>query len=243
MRGHSWVATAIAGVVVGALGFVQGCGATPSAGFDSTGDDAGGGPASGGSVASGTGSSLLDDASSIITGDGRAIGGCKAGHYTGTFAGTYSSFLTFVGVPIPVTGDVELTLEQSAGGGEFQYVISNGTVSGTADGILAQYQCDIVGTLDCSTRTLVGGGLRNCTYCVGAFADDAGTCLGAAGHFEGPLTADYDVVTSSFVNGTWNGSEQIADDGGIPDGAISDAGYGGLANYGGSGTWTAQYSP
>ena len=221
------------------LALAEGCGsATDSTGFTSNegGDDA---------AASEAGTLLppLFDGAVLLQSDASlaAGGGCKAGHYTGMFSGTYSSFLTFVGVPIPVVGNVDLTLQQSVtSNGEFSmYTISNGTVSGTADGIVAQYQCDIVGTLDCRAKKLVNGGLRNCIYCVGTFFDDAGTCLGIAGSFEGPLTADYDTSTFSFVNGTWNGSEEITDGGAM----VSDSGYLGPGNYGGSGTWSAQYTP
>jgi hypothetical protein len=222
------------------LAIAQGC-SSPS---DSAGFTRSGGGDDGSGVGSEAGGLLppLFDGGLLIQSDGStAAGSCKAGHYTGTFAGTYSSFLTFVGVPIPVVGNVDLTLQQSVtSDGEFpMYTISNGTVSGTADGIVAQYQCDIVGTLDCRAKKLVNGGLRNCVYCVGTFFDDAGSCLGVAGSFEGPLAADYDTSTFSFVNGTWNGSEEIADGSAM----VSDSGYLGPGNYGGNGTWSAQYTP
>lgn len=218
--------------------FAQGCSSADNPGFtDSEGGDDGGGASEAGDLLP-----PLSDGGLLIHSDGSsAAGACKAGHYTGMFSGTYSSFLTFVGVPIPVVGNVDLTLQQAVTNvGEFpMYTISNGKVSGTADGIVAQYQCDIVGTLDCAAKKLVNGGLRNCIYCVGAFFDDAGSCLGVAGMFEGPLTADYDSSTLSFVNGTWNGSEQVTDSGAM----VSDSGYLGPGNYGGSGTWSAQYTP
>lgn len=166
-----------------------------------------------------------------------APGGCKPGHYTGTFSGSYSSFLTYVGVPIPVAGDVSLDLDQS-NNGEF-YTISNGFVSGTAD-LLFPYWCDIIGTLNCKTKQIENGALRNCVYCVGAADVDSGTCIGIEGHFNGPLTADYDSSIHAFVNGTWAGSEQTDAD------APPDAGGGckvGPVEYGGCGDWSAQLGP
>jgi hypothetical protein len=148
---------------------------------------------------------------------------CEAGRYTGAFTGFYASGLTVVGVPIPVAGDVNLTLDQSANG-EF-YTISNGRITGTADGILAQYSCDLSGTLDCTAKKLENG-IIDCNYCVGVFAGDSGICLGIEGHFIGPLTADYDAANQSFENGTWKGKEG------------ADAGV-----FGGSGNWTAAYGP
>jgi len=166
-----------------------------------------------------------------------APGGCKPGHYTGSFTGTYSSFLTFVGVPIPVAGNVSLDLDQTSNG-EF-YTISNGFVSGTAD-LLFPYWCNIIGTLNCRTKQIDNGALRNCTYCVGGADIESGVCIGVAGHFNGPLTADYDSSIHAFVNGTWAGSEQV--DAGAP----VDAGGGckiGPANYGGCGDWSAKLGP
>ncbi|HEX4473694.1 MAG TPA: hypothetical protein VH142_01380 [Polyangiaceae bacterium] len=150
---------------------------------------------------------------------------CEPGHYAGTFTGFYASYLTFVGVPIPVAGNVDLRLDQSSNG-EF-YTITDGTVQGTVDVILAQYKCDIVGTLDCAQKKLVNGRLENCTYCVGVFLGDSGICGGVEGHFAGPLTADYDAANQSFENGLWKGVEPTPTDSGI---------------YGGSGQWTAAYT-
>jgi hypothetical protein len=102
--------------------------------------------------------------------------------------------------------------------------ITNGHVSGTVDGILAQYRCDIIGSLDCTQKKIVGGRLVNCSYCVGVFAGDSGLCAGVEGHFTGPLTADYDAANQALDNGTWTGKEG------------ADAGP-----FGGSGQWSANY--
>jgi hypothetical protein len=205
-------------------------------------------------------------------------GPCKGGQYDGTFAGLYTSHLTGVGVPIPVAGNVDLTLDQagSAGtqcklAGEFEdcsnvFTLQNGTITGIAD--QAQigdagvggfpYFCTMTGTLDCKGKKLVNGWVQ-CTYCVGPLADGGMACsllngvagtTGVGGHFAGPLTANYDYGTLSFVNGTWNGAEALAgNDGGspTPDGGpisnyLSDSGlYLGPNDFGGSGTWNAAY--
>jgi hypothetical protein len=239
MRGLPIVVFLVSGVIV-----VAACSGGSSKGFDSDGTGDGG-------LSSGAGSS--GGASSGSSSNGPSLGsdqggGCKAGHYAGSFTGTYTSYLTYVGVPIPVTGDVSLDLQETktGGGGEFPtFTIANGTVKGTAD-FMFPYFCNIVGTLDCATMQIVDGGLRNCTYCLGvAFGDlaDGGTCFG--GHFEGPLAGVYDSKTSSFASGTWNGSEKAAaSDGGLPEGgSINDAGiYVGPGNFGGSGTWTAAWT-
>jgi hypothetical protein len=179
-----------------------------------------------------------------------APGGCKAGHYTGSFNGIYSSFITFIGIPLDVSGTVDLDVDMSSNG-EF-YTISNGHVSGVAtliDGGTGggiPYWCDVVGTLNCKTKKVDNGAIKNCGYCVG-IADDAGNCLGLEGNFEGPVTADYDSSIHSFINGTWAADEVTDASGpvGTAD-ASDDAGpfcqYG-LFSYGGCGTWSAQLTP
>jgi hypothetical protein len=181
---------------------------------------------------------------------------CKGGHYSGTFAGSYTSYLTSLfglgGFPLMVTGNVDMDLQQTAmtSSGEFAgmttYSIANGTIEGFANNVFP-YHCDMVGTLDCDTKQLVGGGLRNCWYCVGLFVSTDGGGCSVYGHFDGPLNASYDGTTFSFVDGTWNGSEAAAldDAGTLPEGGgVNDAGqYVGPGNYGGAGTWNATYSP
>jgi hypothetical protein len=147
---------------------------------------------------------------------------CQPGHYTGSFVGLYTSPITVVGVPIPVIGDVNLTLTQSATG-EF-FTITNGTVNGRAD-ILAQYRCAFNGTLNCTTKKLEMGSI-DCGYCVGAYVPDGGICLGLESHFKGPLTGDYNGASQSFENATWSGKEG------------ADSGI-----FGGAGIWTATYTP
>lgn len=245
----------------------------------SDGDDGGG---SGGTT-SGSGSNAPGFSSSGSTGtfasvDGGVVtiplqGNCKGGHYTGTFAGLYTSVLTAVGVPIPVAGNVSLDLDQEGSAdttchpaGEIPvpcnqvYTLKNGTITGTADGLFP-YFCAMTGTLDCQSKVLDEGWIQ-CTYCAGLIAGgDGGTpayCIGGSadggagigGRFAGPLTAEYDVSSYSFVNGQWNGAEALAGNNGMmpgPDGGsiwnyISDSGlYIGPGDFGGSGTWNATW--
>jgi hypothetical protein len=177
-----------------------------------------------------------------------APGGCKAGHYAGGFSGTYSSFITVLGIPLNVSGTVSLDVSQSSNG-EF-FTISNGHVSGVANGNDAgggiPYWCDVVGTLNCKTKRVEHGGLRNCAYCIGIADIDAGTCLGIEGKFEGPATADYDSSIHAFVNGTWAASEVVDGAGPVLVSDAGDSGAGctyGLFTYGGCGTWSAKYVP
>jgi hypothetical protein len=213
---------------------------------------------------------------------------CKGGLYQGTFAGNYSSSLTLVGLSLMVTGNVELTLHQEGSGqqtcmlqGETTkcsdlFALQDGTISGVANGDDAgggfPYFCTMTGTLNCAKGVLVGGWI-DCTYCLGSLNDGGMSCstggtgggkgggmqTGTGGQFGGPLTANYNTSTLSFVNGTWNGSEALVGMGvwygpdGGPDGApvadfLSDSGYGlgmcmlancGQTLYGGDGTWGA----
>jgi hypothetical protein len=187
-----------------------------------------------------------------------APGGCKAGHYTGNFNGVYSSFITFIGIPLVVSGNVDLYVDES-NNGEF-YTISNGHVTGIASpgggdggdegGLFGgggiPYWCDVVGTLNCKTKKVDNGAIKNCGYCVG-IADDAGNCLGIEGNFEGPVTGDYDSSIHAFINGTWAADETSDASGPVGAADASDDGgpfcqYG-LFTYGGCGTWSAQYTP
>jgi hypothetical protein len=204
------------------------------------GDDGGGAPPPTGQFSSDGGGAAMD---------------CKAGHYTGSFMGSYTSYLTDTilklgGVPLMVTGNVDLDLDQSVSTttGEIHestLTIANGHVQGFANNVFP-YQCDMVGTLDCNTKKLVDAGLENCWYCVGLFVQQDGGNCSAYGHFKGPVAGDYNGKTFSFMDGTWEGQEMApTGDGGylLPDGGgINDAGlYVGPGNYGGSGTWNAKY--
>lgn len=168
---------------------------------------------------------------------------CKAGFYQGGFTGNYASSVA-LGIPLTVTGNVELTLNQEGtsmqnctivvqGEGTTTehcsdvFTLSGGTITGVAneaamigDAAIGGYPyfCTMTGTLDCVTKTLVNGWIE-CTYCVvGPLADGGSSCaLGGGGHFAGPITANYDTGTLAFTDGTWNGAEALAgNDGGSP---------------------------
>jgi hypothetical protein len=184
-------------------GSTQGTGGATSASAGSGGSSTGTGPMPG----TGGSSSVTFEWPETAPGSGT----CKAGQYHGDFLGIYSPAITVFPAPIPVTGNVELTLAESADGEFFE--ISGGKVSGVADGLFP-YSADVVGTLDCTARKLVNASLKNGKYTVGIMDYP----------FEGPIAADYDMLTHAFVNGTWDVKEPNP-------------------IYGGSGTWNARSVP
>jgi hypothetical protein len=123
-------------------------------------------------------------------------GSCKAGSYTGTFAGTYLSPFAVL-LPVPITGNVTHRLEQASTGEFFQ--IKDGRVEGTADTPIGPvpFEADFVGELDCATAKLVNAELQNGTYNIN----------GTIYNFAGPVTADYDKLANQFINGTWTVGE------------------------------------
>jgi hypothetical protein len=219
--------------------------------FDDSSDDGGGGGTGDGNSGSsgGGGSASAGPVGMFTAGDASVVatdnGPCRGGKYEGTFAGLYTSHLTGIGVPIPVAGNVDMTLDQegTAGqqcmvDGEFEHCsdvfsLQNGTITGIADEIHLgdaagggfPYYCTMTGTLDCKNKKLDDGWIQ-CTYCIGPLADGGMACellngvagtTGVGGHFAGPLTANYDYATLAFVMGTWNGAEALAgNDGGSP---------------------------
>ena len=213
MRNSIWVFGAIGLAACGAkhTGFASGNGAvdpTTDAGDDAT-------LAIGSSSSSGAGLNL---SSSGGAANGSA-GACKGGFYLGSFGGLYSSHITLFGINIPVTGDVQLTLEQQGTAqmtcsfqGESEqcsnvFSLKNGIITGVADAVHTgdatvggfPYYCTMTGTLGCKQKKLVNGWIE-CTYCIGPLADGGLSCAlldgvggttGVGGHFAGPLTADY----------------------------------------------------
>jgi hypothetical protein len=179
---------------------------------------------------------------------------CANGQYTGPFVGNFTSHLTTIGIPIPIEATVDVTLRQE--GNSDLFALQNGTISGAAnasksgDATVVGFPlaCTMTGTLDCDSRQLVDGWIQ-CIYCVGPLADGGTSCSlgGAGGGFAGPVTASYDPGTLSFVMGTWNGAEALrgndggspGPDGGPPSNYLSDAGYFGPGEFGGSGAWSA----
>jgi hypothetical protein len=239
---------------------VRACAAHHGTEFGAEGSGPGGDDGGAGSSSSSGGSgfgNLVGDGSSVGT---VSAGPCKGGEYTGAFTGSYTSYLTGVGVPIPVTGNVDLTLDQEGDAGtqckvdgEFQdcssvFALQNRAITGVADGLFGYY-CAMTGTLDCNKKKLSDGWIQ-CTYCTGPLAPGNKSCVAIGGRFAGPLTSDYDVNALAFVHGTWNGAEALAGndggspgpEGGPPDSYLSDSGvYLGPNHFGGSGTWGATY--
>ena len=247
---HLWWSFAVAAP----FAWVAACGGGGKAFVNAPSPDGGGGAGSGdnnggssgndGFPSSGSGGMFMNRSDgSIPVGNS---GPCKGGHYAGSFTGSYTSHLTGIGIPIPVTGNVDMTLNQQGGAdqtchpaGEIPvpcnevFTLSDGTVTGVADAVTVgdassggfPYFCTMTGTLDCSTKKLVDGWIQ-CTYCVGPLADGGMACeflngvlgtTGVGGHFAGPATANYDIPSLSFVMGTWNGAEALAgNDGGSP---------------------------
>ena len=120
---------------------------------------------------------------------------CKAGHYHGTFTGGFASSATVIPLPIPVAGDIDLTLVQSANGEVLE--ITNGKLSGTAD-LIFPFAADLVGKLNCKVSKLDPmTALKNGYYVV----------FGNNYPFEGPFLGDYDKGAAAFVNGTWDVKE------------------------------------
>jgi hypothetical protein len=211
-----------------------------------TGDDAttsSSSSSSGSTSGSGSGGLFQMSEAGVMVADSA----CKAGKYEGSFTGNYASGL-IAGIPLTVSGNVDLTLNQEGGTGmqcsihgEFEscanvFTLSNGTITGVANkaGMIGDatiggypYFCSMTGTLDCAKMVLVDGWIQ-CTYCAFDNLIEGGTeCDGAniGGHFAGPLTANYDTNMLAFVDGVWNGAEALAgNDGGSPgpDGGTID---------------------
>lgn len=165
----------------------------------STGGQGGAGASGAGAGGTGTSDAGSIDASKpdIIFGWPETVPGlkCKAGRYQGTFTGTYASSAAIIPLPIPVAGDIDLTLIQSANGEIFE--ITNGKLSGLAN-LIFPFSADLVGKLNCKTSKLdPTTALKNGNYIV----------LGANFAFEGPFLGDYDKVAAAFINGTWDVKE------------------------------------
>src|ERR1019366_7008606 len=137
--------------------------------------------------------------------------------------------LTGVGIPIPVTGNVDLTLEQEGTSkmmcmsvGEVPvpcsdvFSLQNGTITGVADGAQVgdatvggfPYYCTMTGTLDCPNKKLDNGWIQ-CTYCIGPLADGGMSCslldgvggtTGVGGHFAGPRSEEHTSELQSLTN-------------------------------------------
>jgi hypothetical protein len=115
---------------------------------------------------------------------------CKAGHYQGTFHGTINVLLV---LNIPIEGDISIDVQASEQGDSL--VIENGTVMGTdQDG--NPVTADVVGTLDCPTKTLEDGELRNGVY--------VRESINQTIKFAGTVQATYHAGNPPTVSGTWS---------------------------------------
>lgn len=159
-------------------------------------------------------------------------GGCEAGHYVGSFTGTYLSPAAFELFPVPIEAVdlVDLTGQnpplpgfefwlESAGEGMaecsaedefcFDFQVKGGIVRGQANGLFP-FEVELVGDLDCS-QGIFKGTLQNGWY-------DA---FGVKYEFEGWMDSSYDSTNTQFFDGTWAVTE--------PAGMMA----------GGDGTWYA----
>jgi hypothetical protein len=246
MRAYRWTILCGLGVVA-----IIACGSKKdslgNSGDDASsgnGDDSGVSGSSSGSPPSSSGMTFtgIDAGSGIMD----APSDCKAGRYAGRFTGSYSSGL-ILGIPLTVTGDVNLTLDQEGDAGTqcmiegegFEscsnvFTLSGGTITGVANQAMIgeaafggfPYYCGLTGTLDCAKRTLVNGWIQ-CVYCTSALTDGGTVCSGLGGKFAGPLTADYELSdaggppsfgTLASDPGVWNGAESLAGNNGMMPG-------------------------
>ncbi len=145
-------------------------------------------------------------------------GSCEAGHYEGTFSGIYGPSIIVVPnlmvipvfpVELPGIPGLAFDLEREGAGEIFK--VNNGKMNGNALGAFP-FSADIVGNLDCETRKF-DARLVNGSYFIGPLEYK----------FEGPITADYDKLTHTLVNGLWMVEE--------PD----------WPGAGGSGDWTVSW--
>jgi hypothetical protein len=190
-------------------------GGAGSSGVGSSGGGAGAGGLSfaGGDPAANHSDVRLDWQRTEATG-----GSCEAGHYEGTFTGIYGPSIIVVAdlkvipvFPVELPGNPGLAFDLSREGSGEIFTVSNGKMNGNALGAFP-ISADIEGKLDCATRKF-DAKLVNGSYFIGPIEY----------RFEGPIVADYDKLTHTLVNGTWEVEE--------PD-------YPGA---GGSGDWTVQW--
>jgi hypothetical protein len=139
---------------------------------------------------------------------------CKAGRYLGTFDGFYAPGVAVWPTPIPVFGNIELVLDETQDG-EF-LAIGDGTLAGMALGLFP-FEATVSGRVNCAAGKLEGGYLSDGVYIVGVLPYT----------FDGPITADFDPRTNTFLNGRWTVGE--------PDWTTH--------LYGGEGTWQATWTP
>jgi hypothetical protein len=168
-------------------------GSPPSA--QSAGDDAGSTGNGSGSAPTGGADNLTQNPTIIpYVAGSTASSRCLPGHYKGSFSGTYASPASYVGVKIPVSGAIDLHLNQ-ASNPEF-LSIDNGTLSGVSDYVYP-FSATLTGTLDCTTNMFMSK--MNGSYKVGQKVYP----------FYGTLDSGYDPSKESLTPGTWKSAEPM----------------------------------
>jgi hypothetical protein len=135
---------------------------------------------------------------------------CEPGHYEGSFAGLYYSRINWpipfpvVGVDLPGFPGLQFDM-LPAQNGEVTLKV-DGKFDGLADGLFP-FRGDFIGELDCRTGKFTGM-MLNASYNIGPM-DLIVVTNPILFNFAGPVSADYDKVTHTFVNGTWDAVEEL----------------------------------
>jgi hypothetical protein len=113
--------------------------------------------------------------------------------------------------PVELPGNPGLAFDLNREGTGEIFTVSNGVMSGNALGAFP-FTAEVVGKLNCETAKFEAK-LVNGSYFIGPLEYK----------FEGPITADYDKLTHTMVNGLWS---------------VTEPAY---PTAGGSGTWTVKW--
>ncbi|HKU42680.1 MAG TPA: hypothetical protein VJR89_31190 [Polyangiales bacterium] len=132
-------------------------------------------------------------------------GSCEAGHYEGTFTGWYSPAIIVVPdlpvipvFPVELPGNPGLAFDLLREGNGEIFTVSNGKMNGNALGAFP-FSADVVGKLNCETKKF-DAMLVNGSYFIGPLEYK----------FAGPITAEYDKLTHTMINGVWKVDEPDA---------------------------------
>jgi hypothetical protein len=160
---------------------------------------------------------------------------CRAGYYTGGFTGKYKPGAFGFGIgtsllEVDIMGAMsngrpalDMTLEENVmgNGGEFTtFTVGNGCMTGVAMAVGTNnpFVARLTGDLDCSTGQFIGTLEGKYTLL---------DLMGLEFKFKGPLTAQFDVDSSSLEDGEWTVDE--------PPALTGDPAGGGV------GTWNASF--
>jgi len=129
-------------------------------------------------------------------------GSCEAGRYEGTFTGWYSPAIIVVPdlpvipvFPVEFPGNPGLAFDLLREGNGEIFTVSNGKKNGNALSAFP-FAADVEGKLNCETLKFEAMLLRG-SYFIGPLEY----------RFEGPITADYDKLTHTMINGVWKVEE------------------------------------